>query len=101
MIDAIEAQGIQDHLALFTQQRPLYVRFTGFLQATIASGLNALGIEADIKARTKSVFSFAEKVLRKKYAAPMEQMTDLTGVRIITHTRAEVHKVCLFIRKHF
>src|SRR5437868_1417134 len=53
-----------------------------------------------IQTRIKAVDSFAEKLLRHKYPEPFKQMTDLCGVRVITHTEAEVRAWCAFIEQH-
>jgi ppGpp synthetase/RelA/SpoT-type nucleotidyltranferase len=92
---------LKRHVDDFTACRDRYKSFTTFLESEFRKALKSLGIESDVKARTKEVPSFAEKILRKKYIKPFEQMTDLAGVRIITHTKADARKVSLFIRRHF
>src|SRR5947207_13742010 len=101
MSTTFDPQQLKHHVDAFAGKRGLYKDFTAFLETEFRRALKSLGIESDVKARTKEVPSFAEKVLRKKYTKPFEQMTDLAGVRIITHTKADARKVCVFIRRHF
>ena len=56
-----------------------------------------------IESRTKTITSFAEKIQRKrkKYDDPVNQLTDLCGVRLITYTPDELNEVCEFVEKNF
>lgn len=53
-----------------------------------------------VSGRLKERASFLDKWNRKKYAAP-EQIMDVAGLRIITHTTAEVQRVCEVIKQEF
>lgn len=56
-----------------------------------------------IKARTKSIDSFSEKITRdgKNYTDPLIQITDLSGVRIVVPSIDEISKVENKIRENF
>lgn len=54
-----------------------------------------------VEHRTKTVESFAEKVKRKGYANPFSEMTDLSGIRLITYYHDDVQRVASIIRKEF
>lgn len=58
---------------------------------------------AIVQSRAKAVSSFAEKIHRpgKTCPDPVREFTDLCGVRVITHTQAEVEEICRFIEQHF
>src|SRR5260370_14424168 len=73
------------------------------LEDVFAHALARLAPQAIVQVRTKSVPSFAEKIIRKqhKYRDPLSQLTDLCGARIIVHTKAEVGRIGEFIRGHF
>ncbi len=62
-----------------------------------------LGISGIIEARAKNLPSFVGKIVRKqeKYHDPVNQFTDLCGVRIITEYKDDIEPLCDFIRKHF
>ncbi len=53
-----------------------------------------------VSGRLKDRTSFLDKWNRKKYTAP-EQIMDVAGLRIITHTTAEVQRVCEVIKQEF
>lgn len=101
MSDGSATPGVHEHITSFQGCRAVYEKLTRTLQDGIVEGLRTLGVEADVRGRTKSVSSFAEKVMRKQYRDPLTQMTDLAGVRVITHTRADARKVCQYIKKTF
>jgi ppGpp synthetase/RelA/SpoT-type nucleotidyltranferase len=45
---------------------------------------------AMVAGRTKTLESFCKKIHRKGYHAPLEQMTDLAGVRIVCHYESDL-----------
>lgn len=53
-----------------------------------------------VSGRVKDRDSCAEKMTRKIYSSP-EEMMDIAGLRIITHTTAEVARVCDLIEREF
>jgi hypothetical protein len=65
-----------------------YSRFTEKIKLLLSDILQANGIGYHlIEARTKSTASFREKIARssKSYTNPLRELTDLTGLRIITY----------------
>ena len=56
-----------------------------------------------IEVRTKTVDSFLEKLARpgKSYAEPLNQITDLVGLRIILYYPSDVDEVCSIWREQF
>jgi ppGpp synthetase/RelA/SpoT-type nucleotidyltranferase len=54
-----------------------------------------------IESRVKSVDSFKEKAARDKYTDPVNEITDLTGIRIITLFEKEIHQISDIIKELF
>jgi putative GTP pyrophosphokinase len=54
-----------------------------------------------IKNRTKSLENFLEKIHRKNYSHPFEQMEDICGVRIICYFPSEIENIEKIISKEF
>lgn len=56
-----------------------------------------------VESRTKSVESFNEKIARpnKNYSNPIEEILDLSGIRIIVHYNDDVYKVADLLEKEF
>lgn len=56
-----------------------------------------------VEARAKSVDSFAKKISRadKSYLNPLEEVTDLCGLRVILYYQSDVDLFCNFIRDEF
>ncbi len=79
-----------------------YEKFTNKLKNLIIELLQKHNIEiAQIESRTKSVESFVEKIKRKDYSNPLEEITDLVGIRIITYYKEDVDKIGEIIKKEF
>jgi len=54
-----------------------------------------------IESRVKSVESFREKASREKYSKPVEEITDLCGIRVITLFEKEIHQISDIIKELF
>lgn len=54
-----------------------------------------------IESRVKSVESFRSKASREKYSKPVEEITDLCGVRVITLFEKEIHQISDIIKELF
>ena len=86
-----------------TRWRPAYEEeylhrdaFTRRLAELLTMLLNRASIDfALIESRTKTPTSFAEKIMRKqgKYADPLRDITDLSGIRVITYYLEDVERV--------
>lgn len=77
---------IDNIVSEFEKKRPIYEKFGNKLTAFLKQRLKEIDIEdAIIKDRAKKVNSFREKITRpdKNYIDPLNQITDLTGVRVI------------------
>jgi ppGpp synthetase/RelA/SpoT-type nucleotidyltranferase len=83
---------------------PLQTRFTRKLETLLTDLLTAqsLGFHI-IESRTKDVQSFREKATRssKTYRDPITEITDLTGVRIITYYQDEADAIGHLIKAEF
>jgi len=90
-------------LALYEDRYPSYELFASVLKDVLDRAAAKLAPLAIVQARPKSIASFGEKIWRKrdKYRQPVNRMTDLCGVRVITHTAAQVRAVSRFIEEHF
>ena len=54
-----------------------------------------------VTGRTKTLESIREKIKRKRYANPKQEMTDVTGIRVIVYFESDVKKVCALIENAF
>lgn len=89
----------------FESLRPQYEAYTARLEVLIRSLLETESIEFfAIEPRTKTKTSFAEKLQREdkfgKYKA-VEDVTDLSGIRIIAYLQQEADTICDLIEKNF
>lgn len=88
----------------FEQLRPQYTRFTTKLDALFRDLLTAKKIEIHLlESRTKDKRSLREKLLKsaKAYKDPLKEVTDLTGLRIITYYQDEADAVAKLIESEF
>lgn len=85
-------------------QQANYRLFTARVQELLTTLLKGAGIQPhSITSREKSAASLREKIQRdgKSYANPLEDITDLAGVRVITYFPTDVDKVVPIIEREF
>jgi len=82
---------------------PRYEKYSGTLQTLLQKIAKKQDTSAIVQTRPKSIASFGEKIVRKwpKYHDPLNELTDLCGGRIITHTQRQVKNISKFIEDHF
>jgi len=78
----------------YKRVRPLYVRLVTEVQHTIEKEITFPEIKvAGISGRAKTGDSFEEKLRRERYANPLEDITDLAGVRIVCYYESDLQLV--------
>ncbi len=82
---------------------PRYRMLATAVEAALRRGVAECVPLAMVQARVKSVASFAEKAVRKypDLANPVNELFDLCGGRVITHTVPEVERLCAWVEAHF
>lgn len=81
---------------------PLHSRLTDVTVELVRSLLDSNSVEyLSVNGRTKSIESIKEKLRRNNYKSPKTQMTDVSGVRIITFLESQVEQVISIIRSAF
>lgn len=86
----------------FASQRDTYESFALTVSNLISRLLGADGLEMhSVSHRCKTIASFKIKVEKKNSYEALEQITDLAGVRLITHYEDDVDKVAKIIESEF
>lgn len=88
---------MQNELAnQYEQLRGKYSHFTIKLVDLMKQLLAVNRIQGQVEGRVKSIESFLEKATGrgKAYSKPLEEITDLSGLRIILYYQEDVHAVC-------
>lgn len=90
-------------IAQYEKCYPFYEELTARLQALLAVLLKKQNLHIhSIAGRTKSKHSLEQKIIGANYKyRDLSEVTDLTGIRIITYYEDEVDQVAAFIRAHF
>ncbi|QVI30120.1 hypothetical protein MN2019_12970 [Mycolicibacterium neoaurum] len=79
---------VQEWLQQYDENEPRYDALEKEVKFALSKAIDSAGLKVhSIVGRVKEAETFLEKIVRKGYTAPFEQMVDLVGVRI----------VCLFI----
>jgi ppGpp synthetase/RelA/SpoT-type nucleotidyltranferase len=96
--------------AAYREKRPLYSDFAHIIKNLLQEALDSSDIKTQtVDARAKTIDSFARKAgtpfpldpTRPKYENPLRDITDMSGVRVITYLPAAVAQVGDAIRAEF
>ena len=86
----------------YTKNRELYRACAGSVHRLLTTLLEQAGIPFhSIQYRVKDQKSFLDKCMKPRYKSPLEEITDVCGLRIITYTNKDVDDICKIIEKHF
>ena len=81
---------------------PKYVEFTKSLEILVESLIRLERVEyLSVSGRTKTRSTILEKLERKKYSDPRRQLTDISGIRIVTFLESGVSAASKVISKTF
>ncbi len=93
---------VNEAAAWYEKNRNKYFRLNAELEVILRESLNEKNIIFhSIESRVKTIDSFKEKASREKYIDPINEITDLTGIRIITLFEKEIHKISDIIKELF
>ena len=86
----------------FLEQRAAYERLCDEVEYTLRTKLDAKGIEyASVTRRAKSLESFLEKIKRKSYGAPFEEIEDFAAARVVCLYRDDLPEIETIIQDEF
>jgi len=100
---ALDKDWIDNQINKFIAIQERYEKYAEILQALLQKIAKKYDPLAIVQTRPKSTASFAEKIVRKwpRYHDPVNQLTDLCGGRVITHTQSQVKDISKFIEENF
>jgi putative GTP pyrophosphokinase len=101
LVDSAPAQS-DEHEAWLRTLLPKHGRLVPAVKSLLENMLQRDQIEyLSISGRVKKLESALEKIRRKQYAAPQQQITDLSGIRVITFLEGQVERIGAVIRDLF
>lgn len=81
---------------------PTHQRLCDEVEYILAKKIKSLGIEiGHVSSRAKTLASFCEKIHRKLYLKPLEEITDLSGVRIVFLYASDKEKLEQLVEDEF
>jgi len=99
----IDKKWHNEQIRKYEEVKPVFKNYADLIIKLLSIIAKKKSPHAIVQARPKATASFAEKAIRKadKYIDPVNQLTDLCGGRIISHTLADVDAICISIRENF
>ena len=93
---------INDAVDWYSGKRPVYEQLSKKVESIIQEIISDEKIHIHtISCRTKEIDSFKKKIEDSKYTDPISQITNYSGVRIITYVESDLESVCKVIEAHF
>jgi ppGpp synthetase/RelA/SpoT-type nucleotidyltranferase len=92
----------QDYKRWLTQTLPHHERLAAGVKSLLENMLKKNKIEyLSVVGRVKNIEEAIEKIDRKKYQDPKSQLTDLSGIRVITYLEDHVGQISAVIKELF
>ena len=89
-------------LEWYVQNKELYNACGSSMQRLLTTLLQQASIPIhSIQYRIKEQSSFLNKCLNSRYTTPLDEITDVCGLRVITYTNKDVDDICKIIEKQF
>lgn len=86
----------------YEKNKLLYEQFSEEIEEIITKILKIQGIAyQSITHRVKSKESYLKKCSKEKYINPIEEITDVSGIRVIAYTNEDVQKICEILQNEF
>lgn len=96
------SQIIDSSVNWFIENRHLYKKLCYKIESILSEVLEVEKVTFHaINSRVKQVESFKNKISNEKYDRPLEQITDFSGIRIITYVEDDVKKISEIVEKIF
>lgn len=95
---------LDDYVLAFEARRPTQMRFTQKVESLVRDLMGASNLSFHLaESRTKDVQSFRDKASRpmKAYDNPLDEITDLSGIRIIAYYQDEADEIGSLIEAEF
>ena len=102
--DSVSSINLEEQVKKYRSVRPQYEQFASELEDLIGKILDESGVRFTlIEHRCKTVESYAEKILRpnKSYKNPIQEITDLCGIRVVLFNHDDLRGIENLIRKAF
>lgn len=91
-----------DIIRVFIENRPQFEQLCDEVSYILKKRMNDSGIEySAVTSRAKTLKSFAEKLSRKQYDNPLQDVTDLAGVRLVYLYRSDRPAIEKIIESEF
>lgn len=95
-------QKIKDAEQWYDKNKALYEQFSKEIEEIIIKILRTKNIPyQSICHRVKAKESYLNKSRNEKYTNPIEQITDVSGIRIIAYTNQDVSSICEILQDEF
>jgi putative GTP pyrophosphokinase len=96
------SKGPSDHRRWLTETLPQLESLAARVRSLLENRLKKNGIEyLSISHRVKNIDDALEKIDRKEYRDPPQQLTDLFGIRVITYLEEQVNQISAVIKELF
>jgi putative GTP pyrophosphokinase len=101
-LEPLEDSKMSEQYQKYTQLKPSYERLAHEVQFTLDKQLREAGIKfSSVTHRAKTEESLEEKLKIKSYSNPLEEVTDLAGVRIVYLYSSDFEDISKIITQEF
>lgn len=96
------AEKVREAVEWYAARRPSYEALAKRVESILREALEAKSFKYHhISARAKEVASYKKKASKQKYVEPIREITDMAGVRVVTHTQSDESAVADIVKELF
>lgn len=91
---------LKDANKWYEKERHIYLGLVRYARPLIKNLLRASDVPfVDVYARCKTLDSYADKIRKKNYSDPVNDVTDLAGFRVVALVETDTHKIVEALKK--
>ena len=93
---------IKDAEQWYDTNKGLYEHFSKEMESVITKIIEAENLPyQSVSSRVKEKESYLNKCKKEKYTNPIDEITDVSGIRIIAYTNQDVERICEVLQREF
>src|ERR1700759_2533749 len=81
--------------------RPLYKNLASEIEDLLITKMSREDLKVSVTSRVKELDSFRQKIVRKAYADPIREVTDLAGCRIVCSYDSDISRISKIVESLF
>jgi len=98
----MEQSSLTTTIQLYNDLKPKLERLKSNIESALTHTISEASIPLfSVESRIKDDQSLTDKIEKKRYSSPLEQVEDLCGLRVICYYQEDISKICEIVEREF